>query len=342
MTTVFYIKQANTLPVYTDTLTDASGNVINLTGATVTFHMTNMFAGNVVNATATIVNAALGQVSYSWQSGDTSIPGTYSAEWAVVFSGGSQETFPLTGYRTIEILPDISIGFPQVSGFTPLFNTLITLNRAPQPTDGRNGDYAVFPSASLWYGPKANGVWPPAISVAAPSPQGAQKPGIIAATMGPLDPTSKTTTPILNTGEVYLTAIWMPAGAVITNFNLVTGTVGSTGMTHSWFGLADSTGKQLAHTADQGSTAYPTGTAVPIALTAPYTTPVQGIYYMVASMTGTTLPFLVTSSPVGGGAANTLILAGTTGNVDTTPGTDGATTFTLPSGQLAVPYMYWT
>lgn len=340
MTTVFYIKQGNTLPVYTDTLTDAFGNVVNLTGATVTFHMTNMFAGNVVNSTASIINAAQGQVSYTWQSGDTAIPGTYSAEWAVTFSGGAQQTFPLTSYRTISIMPDISIGFPLVSNFSPLFNTILSLNRFPLPTDGRNGDYAAYPTAALWFGPKTNGAWPPPISIASPSPQGAQRPGIIAATMGPLDITAKTTTPILNTGNVALTAIWLPAGAVISNFNIPTGTTGSTGMTHSWFGIADSTGLQLAHTVDQGNKAYAANSVIPVALSAPFTVPTQGNYYLTASMVGTTLPTLLTCTP--GGGENVFVLSGNSGNVNTTPGTDGATTFTLPASQLAVPYFYLT
>lgn len=339
-TTVFYIKQNNTLPAYTDTLTDTQNNVVDLTGATVMFHMTNMFAGNVVNAAAIITNAAAGQVSYSWQSGDTATPGVYSAEWTVTFSGGAQETFPLNGYRQIEVLPDLSVGFPLVSGFTPTFNTLITLNRAPLPTDGRNGDYAVWPTEALWYGPKANGVWPSAISVAAPSPQGAQKSSILAASMSPLDPTANNSTPLVNTGKISLTALWLPAGMLISNFNFVTGPTASSGMTHSWFGITDSTGKQLSHTVDQTTTAYAANTAVSIALSSQFKVPSEGNYYALMSMTGTTLPTLATVTPVGSSPA--MIISGNSSTVSTTPGTDGASSFPLPTAQLAVPYVYFT
>lgn len=45
-----------------------------------------------VNAAATVVNAALGQVKYSWGANDLAVPGTYDVQWEVTWSGGRIQT----------------------------------------------------------------------------------------------------------------------------------------------------------------------------------------------------------------------------------------------------------
>lgn len=167
----FFIKQGDTAPVITATLIDAAGNVANLTGASVKFIMTNSFYGNAVNATATIVNASLGQVSYQWQSasssyvGDTGNTGTFSCQWYVVYSSGAQESFPQGFYDTVQIDPNLTSGFLGGGSPTPLFNTIWNSSSSPGTLQGNNGDYWFNTATSTFYGPKVNGVWPAGIPV---------------------------------------------------------------------------------------------------------------------------------------------------------------------------------
>lgn len=161
----FFLKQGNTLPIITATLVDASGNVANLTGASVHFHMTNPFHGNVINAAATIVNATLGQVSYAWQTGDTNNTGTYSCEWYVVFASGAQETYPQGYYNTVQIDPSLTSGFIPVIQSTPLFNTIWNSTSAPTSIQGNNGDYWFNTTTNFFYGPKSAGAWPSGFSI---------------------------------------------------------------------------------------------------------------------------------------------------------------------------------
>lgn len=157
---VFYIKQGNTLPAITATLVDQNNNVVNLTGATVYFHMTNGLYGNVINSQATIVNPTAGQVSYTWKTGDTNDCGTFSCEWYVVTSSGGQESFPQGFYNTVVIDPTLNNGFVPLVSSTPLFNTIWSSNAAPTNTQGNNGDFWFNTTNLFLYGPKANGVWP--------------------------------------------------------------------------------------------------------------------------------------------------------------------------------------
>lgn len=62
----------------------------------------------VVDAQATITDAANGTVEYAWQSGDTGEPGTYRTEWVVTTSSGDETTFPDAGYKTITVWPEVT------------------------------------------------------------------------------------------------------------------------------------------------------------------------------------------------------------------------------------------
>lgn len=157
---VFFLKQGDTNPVITATLIDQNQQVANLTGASVKFRMTNSFYGNVVNATATIVNATLGQVSYSWQTDDTNSTGTFSCQWYVVYSGGAQESFPQGFYNTVQIDPSLTSGFLGGQPSTPLFNTIWNSASDPGNSQGNNGDYWYNTVSGIFRGPKAAGVWP--------------------------------------------------------------------------------------------------------------------------------------------------------------------------------------
>jgi hypothetical protein len=157
---VFYIKQSDTLPIITATLIDQFGTVANLTGATVYFRMTNTFFGNVINRTATVVSAVNGQVSYSWQSGDTNNTGVFNVQWFVVYGSGAQESYPQGFYSTVQIDPSLNSGFSQIQPSPPVFNTIWNSTSAPTSAQGNNGDFWINTATQYFYGPKANGTWP--------------------------------------------------------------------------------------------------------------------------------------------------------------------------------------
>jgi hypothetical protein len=92
----FYFAQSDTAPSLTDTLYDGNGAVVDITGASVTFTMTDRFGAVVINAAAaTIVGGGTaGTVQYAWQANDLLKPGWYRGRFVVTFSGGKIETFP--------------------------------------------------------------------------------------------------------------------------------------------------------------------------------------------------------------------------------------------------------
>lgn len=102
----YEIRQGDTHTALQATLKDASGNPVDLTGASVRFLMGR--SGQVtVDAGALIKDATGGVVWYVWQAGDTSTPGAYTGEFKVTFPDGSVETYPNSGELLIIINPDI-------------------------------------------------------------------------------------------------------------------------------------------------------------------------------------------------------------------------------------------
>ncbi len=83
----------NRLPLLTDTIT-VSGAAYDLTGSTVLFSMrpSNSAQLKVSGATATIVTANAGTVSYAWAANDTDTVGSYLGWWQVKNNGKNQDT----------------------------------------------------------------------------------------------------------------------------------------------------------------------------------------------------------------------------------------------------------
>lgn len=105
----FTIKRNDTSKKIEATLKDVNKVAVDLTGATVRFHMRKKADGSAkVGAGATIVVAASGTVEYSWLAADTDATGIYEAEWQVTFSGGLIETFPNGGYIEVEVKEDVA------------------------------------------------------------------------------------------------------------------------------------------------------------------------------------------------------------------------------------------
>jgi hypothetical protein len=105
----FYIKQNDTSPDLQVTCKDYSGTVVNVSGATVNFHMRNKTTGEVqVDGTGSVVDGAGGVVKYSWSAGDPDTVGNFDAEFEIVYTDSKVETFPNNTFITVVVLDDIA------------------------------------------------------------------------------------------------------------------------------------------------------------------------------------------------------------------------------------------
>lgn len=108
MSTFFYVKKGDTLPTVLVQLTDSTGDYLVLTGATVRFKMKPAGGGSYkVDAAATITDALLGKVSYTFTSTDTDTVGDYYVEWVVTLSGTTQ-TVPTDTYKIVTVTPTLA------------------------------------------------------------------------------------------------------------------------------------------------------------------------------------------------------------------------------------------
>jgi len=106
---MFYIKQNDTSPAIQATLKDVDGNVVDLSGATVRFHMRKQGSTTAkVDAAATIVDDVGGIVRYNWTSANTDTVGTYQAEFEVTYVDDTVETFPNATYLKVKVIDDIA------------------------------------------------------------------------------------------------------------------------------------------------------------------------------------------------------------------------------------------
>lgn len=106
----FTIKQGDTGPYIEATLLDATGAVVDLTGATVTFHMAPLNTRVLkVSAPASVITAASGLVRYGvpWLTTETDTDGLYYADFRAEWGDETGVTFPNDGYLVIEIEPSL-------------------------------------------------------------------------------------------------------------------------------------------------------------------------------------------------------------------------------------------
>ena len=108
MATTFYIKQNDTAPIIQGAAKTRAGEAIDVTGATVRFHMNVQGGANKVDGAGAVVNGAGGVMKYEWAPGDTDTIGTFDAEFEVTYSDGKIESFPNDGHITIVVTDDLA------------------------------------------------------------------------------------------------------------------------------------------------------------------------------------------------------------------------------------------
>jgi hypothetical protein len=96
-------------------------------------------------------------------------------------------------------------------------------------------------------------------------------------------------------GTITMTAIWLPAGSVVTGITFVSGSTAESGGSHLWYALykgnspfGATTYTLMAQSADAvGAAAFAANTALREALTAPQTCPYSGLYLLGFCCVGT-------------------------------------------------------
>jgi len=104
----FSIKQNSTSPALRATLKYDDCEVVNLTDATVRFHLRKYGETVPVVDSAAVVVSVGGVVEYRWAVGDTSEIDSYEAEFEVTYADNTVEKFPSTGFIRVEITEPIA------------------------------------------------------------------------------------------------------------------------------------------------------------------------------------------------------------------------------------------
>jgi len=104
----FHIKRNDTSPIFRAILKDGDDVVVDVTGATVRFHMSDQAGVVKVDAAAVINAGTAGDVQYEWIAADTDTEGFYDSEFEVTFAGSRIETFPNYGFERVHIHGDLT------------------------------------------------------------------------------------------------------------------------------------------------------------------------------------------------------------------------------------------
>lgn len=107
--TSFTLRKGDRLPAYTATLTDSAGTAVNLTGGTVRLSMRELgsTSNKIDNASATVVSATAGTITYAWAAADTNTTGLYFMEAEFTNSGSLERTFPNPDFTLVHITPSL-------------------------------------------------------------------------------------------------------------------------------------------------------------------------------------------------------------------------------------------
>jgi len=102
------LKRGDTRHALKAVLKDSAGNPVNLENCSVTFRMASLGQPTLINRVVDIHDAVAGEVWVVWAPGETDVSGVHRAEFQVTYGDGRKETFPNTGYLSIQILGNLS------------------------------------------------------------------------------------------------------------------------------------------------------------------------------------------------------------------------------------------
>jgi hypothetical protein len=106
---VHYMKAGNLLPTLRGHLVGGNGQYQDLTGATVLFYMRDSNEAMVINGkTVDILDDLTGEVEYTWDLGETLIPGTYDGEMIATI-GGLPISYPNKNNFKIQIRSSLAL-----------------------------------------------------------------------------------------------------------------------------------------------------------------------------------------------------------------------------------------
>lgn len=110
-TTRTHIKQGDTAPALVALLVENSdGSAVDLTAASAVRIIVGRHRDTgtpIIDAACTITDAAAGEVTYSWQTGDTADPGRYDVEYEIAWNDGTYQTAPSQGFNRLVIWDDL-------------------------------------------------------------------------------------------------------------------------------------------------------------------------------------------------------------------------------------------
>ena len=93
-----FLTRNDLQPYYLVGVTNSTGAIVDLTGATVrvTMRLENSTALTIDRSTAglTVTGATSGEFQYQWQAGDTNSPGTFDIEFEITPASGGKFTLP--------------------------------------------------------------------------------------------------------------------------------------------------------------------------------------------------------------------------------------------------------
>lgn len=105
---IFVIAQGDQLPDLVVGAENSAGAKQNLAAATgVAAYMMHLSSGSKLTLAATISNTTLGEVTITWGSGDTSVPGLYRLWLVFTFAAGKPMTFPSCPDGPDEVLVEV-------------------------------------------------------------------------------------------------------------------------------------------------------------------------------------------------------------------------------------------
>jgi hypothetical protein len=106
MSELFTLTAGDTVPNLQAVLADSEGDAIDLTDASVQFHLAEPRGGDtIIDEPADVIDATSGLVRYRWHVDDTDEPGRYRAEFEVTYANDDVETFPNDGFHDVVIKP---------------------------------------------------------------------------------------------------------------------------------------------------------------------------------------------------------------------------------------------